>query len=108
MANKVVVQLIDDIDHSPASETVTFGLDGVNYEIDLNEEHAVQLRDALSPWIASARRTSGRKATRPAAAKTAASDAGKIRVWARANGIEVSERGRIPAEVRERYYREVG
>lgn len=109
MANKVVVQLVDDIDHSPAAETVSFGLDGVNYEIDLNEEHAAQLRDALSAWVGRARRTGGRKSTRSGApGKSPSSDAAKIRLWARDNGIEVSERGRIPAEVRERYQREAG
>ncbi len=109
MANKVVVQLVDDIDSSPASETVTFGLDGVNYEIDLNDEHAAQLREAFSPWVGRARRTGGRKSTRGSAApKASSSDASRIREWARSQGIEVSERGRIPAELRERYLREAG
>lgn len=109
MANKVVVQLVDDIDRSPASETVSFGLDSVNYEIDLNDEHAAELRDALAPWVSKGRRTGGRKSTRGTAApRAAASDAAKIREWARGQGIEVSERGRIPAEIRERYLREAG
>ena len=109
MANKVVVQLVDDIDRSPASETGSFGLDGVNYEIDLNDEHAAELRDALAPWVSKGRRTGGRKSTRGTAApRAAASDAAKIREWARGQGIEVSERGRIPAEIRERYLREAG
>jgi hypothetical protein len=109
MANKVVVQLVDDLDSSPASETVTFGLDGVNYEIDLNDEHAAQLRDALSPWVAKSRRTGGRKSTKGSSApKSSSSDAARIREWARSQGIEVSERGRIPAELRERYLREAG
>ncbi|MGM0386157.1 MAG: histone-like nucleoid-structuring protein Lsr2, partial [Actinomycetota bacterium] len=98
MANKVVVQLVDDIDGSPATETVTFGLDGVNYEIDLNDEHAAQLRDALTPWVAKSRRTGGRKSSKGiATTKSSSSDAARIREWARSTGIEVSERGRIPA-----------
>ena len=88
---------------------MSFGLDGVNYEIDLNDEHAAELRDALAPWVSKGRRTGGRKSTRGTAApRAAASDAAKIREWARGQGIEVSERGRIPAEIRERYLREAG
>jgi hypothetical protein len=106
MAQKVQVVLIDDIDGGEAAETVTFGLDGAAYEIDLNDEHAAQLRDAFATWVANGRRVSGRSG-RPAPRRTSSgagapagkSDAAAVRVWARANGHTVSERGRIPAEI---------
>ncbi len=109
MAKKSVVQLLDDIDGSLATQSVSFAFDGVSYEIDLNDAHAAEIRDAFAPWIARAQRIGGRKATRSAAAPApSGSDAAKIREWARARGIEVSERGRIPAEVRNAYLREMG
>ncbi|GAA4419847.1 Lsr2 family protein [Georgenia halophila] len=106
MAQKVQVQLIDDIDGSEADETVTFALDGVTYEIDLNEAHAKAMRESLAEWVGHARRsggrrTTGRRGTR--AGSGSGSDAGKIREWARKHGYEVSERGRISAEIREAY-----
>lgn len=99
MARKTQVLLVDDIDGSEATNTVTFGLDGVSYEIDLNDDNARQLRSELEKWTVRARRTGGR-AKRGAAPS---GDAKKIREWARKNGYEVSERGRIPADVREAY-----
>lgn len=100
MAQKVQVVLIDDIDGGDAAETVTFSLDGVGYEVDLSSKNAAGLRDALAPWIAAGRRVSGR---RSAARGRGASDAGKIREWAKANGYAVSERGRVSATIREAY-----
>nr|KEP23721.1 hypothetical protein DA06_05425 [Georgenia sp. SUBG003] len=109
MAQKVQVQLIDDIDGAPADETVTFALDGITYEIDLTDAHAKALRESFAEWVGHARRAGGRRA--PAkrggggTSRPASSDAGKIRDWARENGYEVSERGRISAEIREAYER---
>ncbi|ROR73224.1 histone-like nucleoid-structuring protein Lsr2 [Bogoriella caseilytica] len=106
MAQKVQIQLIDDVDGTPAVETITFGLDGVSYEIDVNEKHAGELREALSTWVGHARRSGGRRTTGRRGARAAggsASDAGKIRDWAKSNGYKVSERGRIPADIREAY-----
>ena len=114
MAQKVQVLLVDDIDGGDADETLLFSLDGVNYEIDLSEEHASALRDAFASWVGHARRTGGRSggARRPAArsaAKAAAPAAGPVRdtadvrTWARENGYEVSDRGRISAEVIKAY-----
>ena len=105
MAQKVQVVLVDDVDGSTATETVAFSLDGTQYEIDLNEEHATQLRDALAPWISAGRRMSGRKSSsgRKSAASSSSSDAAAIRAWAKDNNVEVPERGRIPAKVREAY-----
>ncbi|MFC7404443.1 histone-like nucleoid-structuring protein Lsr2 [Georgenia alba] len=104
MAQKVQVQLIDDIDGSPADETVTFALDGVTYEIDLTDAHSKALRESFAEWVGHARRAGGRRTTgRRGSRSGSSSDAGKIRDWARKHGYEVSERGRISAEVREAY-----
>jgi hypothetical protein len=107
MAQKVLVQLIDDLDGSASDDvtTVQFGLDGVTYEIDLSETNADRLRDLLADYVGSARRTGGRvrRGTRPGQAGGANNDAGAIREWAQANGIELAARGRIPAHVAESY-----
>lgn len=104
MAQKVQVVLVDDVDGSTATETVAFSLDGTQYEIDLNAAHATELRDALAPWISAGRRMSGRKASSGRkAAQSSSSDAAAIRAWAKDNDVEVPERGRIPAKVREAY-----
>lgn len=101
MARKTQVLLVDDIDGTDANNTVTFGLDGVAYEIDLSDDNASKLRSDLEKWTALARRTGGR--AKRGTGSGNAGDAAKIREWARENGYEVSERGRIPAEVREAY-----
>lgn len=109
MVQKVMVTLIDDVDGSPADETVLFSLDGVNYEIDLTTDNAAKLRDALAPWVGHARRAGGRRTSgsgrsgRRASGSGGNTDAAKVREWARANGYTVSDRGRIPAEVTEAY-----
>ncbi|QUH00484.1 Lsr2 family protein [Saccharopolyspora erythraea] len=110
MAQKVTVQLVDDVDGSEAESTVEFGLDGVSYSIDLSKENAAKLRDSLASYVASARRTGGRKrsggkANKPASAPSAADRERNqaIREWAREQGMQVSDRGRIPSEVVEAY-----
>ncbi len=105
MAQKVMITLIDDTDGSTADETVSFSLDGVDYEIDLTTENAGKLREALAPWVGHARRAGGRRATgrRGRSTRSGSGDAAKIREWARANGYTVSDRGRIPAEITEAY-----
>lgn len=107
MAQKVQVLLVDDIDGGTAEETVTFGLDGISYEIDLSSAHAQELRDAFGTWVGHARKVSGRGARSGSTGGTSrprrASDAGDVRAWAKENGYEVSERGRISAEIREAY-----
>ncbi len=105
MAQRVNVVLVDDIDGKDAEETVSFALDGVDYEIDLSDKNAGELRNALSLYIGHARRTggrrkSGRRSSAPAEAGTSAAD---IRAWARENGWDVPERGRVSADVREAY-----
>ena len=107
MAQRVQVLLVDDIDGGDASETVSFALDGVTYEIDLSESNAARFRDDLASWVGHARRSGGRRATgakraAPGSTRTR-SDLGAIREWARAQGHQVSDRGRISAEVQEAY-----
>lgn len=106
MAQQVNVVLVDDLDGSPADETVTFGLDGITYEIDLTNENASRLRDSMAEWVGHGRRLGGaRKKGNRAVTKRASvgSDNTTIREWARANGYEVSERGRIKSEVIEAF-----
>jgi hypothetical protein len=108
MAQRVNVVLEDDIDKSDASETVTFGLDGVQYEIDLSEANADRLRDALALYISHGRRAGGRRrgagsGRSSSAAKAGGPSAADIRAWARGNGFTVPDRGRVSAEVREAY-----
>lgn len=106
MAQKTVLELVDDLDGGPADETVTFALDGVEFEIDLSAENAARLRDTLAEFVGHARRTGGRKsratkATASAPASTPAAANGKpdtqaVREWARSQGETVAERGRVP------------
>lgn len=107
MAQRVQVLLVDDIDNSDADETVTFALDGVTYEIDLNATNAAKLRDEFATWVGHARRSGGRKASGRASSNSGAGarrkDVSAVREWARSNGHDVSERGRIPAAVQEAY-----
>lgn len=108
MAQRVNVVLVDDLDGSDAAETVAFGLDGVDYDIDLSTKHAAQLRDALATYVGHGRKSGGRrrKGQRPAAraAKGAGGvSASEIRAWARDNGWDVPDRGRVASEVREAY-----
>jgi hypothetical protein len=104
MAQKVHIVLEDDLDGSEATETVSFALDGTSYEIDLNSDNAAKLRDALAVYIGHGRKVTGagRRGGRRAAAAVGTS-AKEVREWARANGYDVPERGRIPAEVRSAY-----
>ncbi|WP_336923846.1 histone-like nucleoid-structuring protein Lsr2 [Aquipuribacter sp. SD81] len=107
MAQQVNVVLVDDLDGSPAEETVTFGLDGITYEIDLNAENAARLRDGFAEWVGHGRRVAGARRrgarTTPTKRTSVGSDNATIREWARSNGYEVSERGRIKAEVVEAF-----
>ena len=104
MAQKVNIVLVDDIDGSDATETVAFGLDGTSYEIDLNDSNAAALREALSGYIGHARKvTGGRGRRRRTSSATSGPSASDLREWGRANGFQVSERGRVSSEVREAY-----
>jgi hypothetical protein len=103
MAQKVHIILVDDIDGSDAAETVSFALDGVNYEIDLNAENAAKLRESLAPFIAHGRKQGRTRAATPRRTSKAASETAKIREWARSKGMTVSDRGRVSAEIRAAY-----
>jgi hypothetical protein len=102
VAQKIQTLFIDDIDGTEAEGTVRFGLDGAEYEIDLNAKHADALRKSLAKYIDAARRSAG-TARRPARAGRRASASGvnttEVREWAKAQGIEVKDRGRVPAEL---------
>jgi len=109
VAQKHIVQLIDDIDGGDASETVSFALDGATYAIDLSAANAARLRDALAPYVANARRGSrgpGRPtgSRRGRGARSDREQTQAIREWARKNGHKVGEKGRIPATVLEAYH----
>ncbi|MCH1866129.1 Lsr2 family protein [Nocardioides sp. CFH 31398] len=110
MAQKVSITLVDDIDESEASETVSFGLDGTSYEIDLNDTHAAELRDALAPYVGHARKSGTSRGARKSPSnqrRASSSDDGPsakdVREWARSNGWDVPDRGRVSSEVREAY-----
>ncbi|MER6911054.1 Lsr2 family protein [Streptomyces sp. NPDC000594] len=106
MAQKVQVLLVDDLDGGEADETVTFALDGKTYEIDLTTANADKLRNLLEPYAKNGRRTGGRASSGRGKGRAAASgnkDTAEIRAWAKANGYEVNDRGRVPATVREAY-----
>ena len=112
MAKQVITVLTDDLDGGDAARIVQFGLDGVNYTIDLSEKNAGKLRKALDPYLEKAVRvgrgtTAGRIPSRGAAAQPSRSSRDQnqaIREWAKKNGHEVSDRGRIPSGVVEAFH----
>jgi sRNA-binding protein len=95
---------IDDIDGGEADGTVRFGLDGTEYEIDLDAKHSGELHAALATYVAHARRA-GSPAKRTVRGRRAAQavDTGKVREWAKDKGYDIKERGRIPAEILAKY-----
>ncbi|MFC4057287.1 Lsr2 family protein [Planomonospora corallina] len=106
MAKQIQEILIDDLDGGEANETVSFAIDGTSYEIDLSDVNAKKLRDSLAPFMASARRAGasaprrrGRGGTRALSREKSAD----IRAWAKAQGKNVSERGRIASSIVEAY-----
>lgn len=111
MARKIVHQLIDDIDGTVlevgSGETIYFALDGVAYEIDLTDDNAAALRDALSPYVAAGRSVSSSRGNSASSSnkrrRPGQQDYSAIRAWAKDNGYQVSERGRVPASVVEAY-----
>lgn len=105
MAQRVSIELVDDVDGTPADETVSFGLDGASYELDLSAANAAALREALAGYIGHARRVSSSSSRRSSSPRrsSGSSDARAIREWARANGHKVPERGRVSSEVKAAY-----
>jgi Lsr2 len=103
MASITTVVVSDDIDGSEGAETVTFAIDGVTYEIDLAKKNRDKLEHALAPYVDVARKVNrrrGRSGTRQLGART---DRALVRAWARDQGLTVSERGRIGAEIMQQY-----
>jgi hypothetical protein len=104
MAQKIQTLLIDDLDGGKAEGTVRFGLDGAEYEIDLSSDHTAALRKALAPYVNAARRAAGSAVRRPGRGgrrATSATEANPtaVREWAKSQGIEVKDRGRVPTEL---------
>ena len=106
MAKHTTVTLVDDLDGGEADETVTFALDGKTYEIDLTTANAEKLRSLLEPYVKGGRRTGGRASGGRGKARSSSGgsqDTAAIRAWAKENGYEVNDRGRVPASIREAY-----
>ncbi len=112
MAQKVQVTLVDDLDGSSADETLTFGMDGVTYEIDLSKSNAKKFRESLNAYVGAARRVGSRsgargrprgRSGRGRASSNGHVETADIRAWARSKGIQVNERGRIAADVIAKY-----
>ena len=103
MAQKITVELQDDLDGGPADTTVRFGVDGDEYELDLSTKNAAAFRGKLAPFIDHARRAARGQRRRPGRTASSRERSGDIRAWAKDQGIAVSERGRIPASVVEQY-----
>ena len=101
MAQRVQTLFVDDLDGSAAEATVRFGVDGADYEIDLNAANAKALGDALEKYIQAGRRVSGsaRRPVRGRRPAAGASNSAEVRAWAKSQGLKVSDRGRIPASV---------
>jgi len=107
MAQKTLVQLVDDLDGSLIAEgegrTVTVGWDGATYELDLSTEHVEELTTLLEPYVVAGRKVGRKTTTVDTGTKSDPAELKKIREWAKSNGHTVSDRGRISATVREAY-----
>lgn len=110
MAQKIQTVFIDDIDGGPAEGTVRFGLDGTEYEIDLNERHSEELRSAFAKYVTHARKVGAttRRAGRGSGRRGSTIDTTKVREWAKAEGYDIKERGRVPADLAAKYQAAVG
>ncbi|HHV21922.1 MAG TPA: Lsr2 family protein [Propionibacterium sp.] len=103
MAQRIQIILEDDIDGTTADETIRFGLDGVDYEIDLSVENAEKLRDGMAQWVGHARKVSRGRGTAANRKSAGGASPTEIRAWAKANGFDVSSRGRVPTNIREAF-----
>ena len=111
MAKQVITVLTDDLDGGDADRTIEFGLDGINYTIDLSDKNAGKLRKALDPYLTVAAKVGRTNSNHRIASRAAAAPARSnreqnqaIREWANKNGYEVSERGRIPSSIVEAFH----
>ena len=103
MAQKVTVELEDDLTGGPAEQTVRFAFEGIDYEIDLSAKNAAAFGKQLAPYLEHARRAGRAQSRRPGRTAAGRQRSGDIRAWAKEQGLAVSERGRIPASVLEQY-----
>lgn len=107
MAKRTTVVIHDDLDGSEGAGTVKFGLDGKSYEIDLSEGHEKELRKALEKYVAAATLVTGQNTATSGRRKygtgPARRDTKHIREWLRSQGVEISDRGRIPTDLMNRY-----
>jgi hypothetical protein len=105
MAQKIQTLFIDDIDGGAAEGTVRFGLDGTEYEIDLNAKHTEDLRKVLANYVANGRKAAGKARRAPSGRRSGAGavDTAKVREWAKGHGYDIKDRGRVPANVVEKY-----
>jgi hypothetical protein len=110
MAQKIQTLFIDDIDGGEAEGTVRFGLDGTEYEIDLNAKHTEELRKVLAYYAAHGRKAGGtaRRTSRGRRSDAGAVDTAKVREWAKESGYDIRDRGRVPANVVEKYKAAMG
>jgi hypothetical protein len=110
MAQKIQTLFIDDIDGGAAEGTVRFALDGTDYEIDLNSKHGDELRATLAKYIQHARKVGGttRRAGARGGRRTSAVDTVAVRAWARENGYDIKDRGRVPADLVAKYQAATG
>src|SRR4051812_3012125 len=107
VAQRTTVVVTDDLDGSEGANTVTFAFEGVEYEVDLSASNAKKLKKALDPYISAARKTGGRRSSGRRSAtrsgRSSSGDTAAIREWARSQGLQVSERGRVPQSLRDQY-----
>jgi len=103
MAKSVTVVVSDDLDGTDGAETVSFGFDGASYEIDLSEKNRVKFEKAFEPYVQAGRRISRTRRSSSARTTGPRIDRASIRSWAKEQGLQVSERGRISGEVMQQY-----
>lgn len=110
MAQKITTLFIDDIDGGEAEGTVRFALDGSEYEIDLNAQHSDELRSALGKYVTHARKVGSiaRRGTARTSRRASTVDTVAVRAWAREQGIDIKDRGRVPADIVARYREATG
>lgn len=105
MAQRQIVTLEDDIQGGEATQTIRFGFNGSEYEIDLNDKNATKMHQALTFYVDHARRVGNGRRTSSSRGRTSSTgvDNQAVRAWAASNGVELSSRGRIPANVIDQY-----
>ena len=108
MARKTTVMLQDDLEGGQATQTIRFGYQGIEYEIDLNDENAKEMTQWLENYVSHARRVGGSKRAAKSNGYASKVDPKLVRQWAAEQGIELNSRGRIPSDIQERYIIFVG